>query len=125
MRAGLNVGLKDMMVRKSYLNQCIENEKYDGLEYFSFEKPGLYPFAVSSQMSPKVLPSNRGINNHTDPNEPFSCPMITFLPDKDSTFVIIAAFPDDEKAITGVVSTFRVNPPYKLFNTKMTYLLRI
>ena len=39
------------------------------------------------------------MNNHTDPNIPFSQPMITFLPDKNKTIAIIAAFPEDEKAI--------------------------
>lgn len=39
------------------------------------------------------------MNNHIDPNIPYSQPMITFLPDKTSTFAILASFPDDKKAI--------------------------
>ena len=39
------------------------------------------------------------MNNHVDPNTPFSHPIITFLPDQDETFVVIAAFPDDKNSI--------------------------
>ncbi|MBQ0769334.1 MAG: hypothetical protein KBT58_08585, partial [Bizionia sp.] len=64
--------------------------------YLVYEKDGLYPFAVSSQISPRVTYRNKPMNNHLNPNEPWSQPLLTFLPDKTTTFVIIAVFPDDE-----------------------------
>jgi len=91
--------MNDSDKRKKQLDYYIENEIYDELEYLVYEKQGLYPFAVSSQMSPKVSYKNKSMNNHVDPNVPFSQPMITFLPDKSTTFAILAAFPDDKLAI--------------------------
>ncbi len=96
---GAKMGLNDMVPYKNNLDRMIENEIYDELEYLVYEKEGLFPFAVSSLMSPNVSYNNHSMNNHIDPEKPFSQPMITFLPDKDKTIVIIAAFPDDEKSI--------------------------
>lgn len=88
MKKGIALGISDGVSRKAYLDDAIQNEKYDALEYFTYRKTGLYPFAVSSQMSPKVSYKNRSMNNHIDPNTPFSHPIITFLPDKDETAVV-------------------------------------
>jgi hypothetical protein len=99
MQEGIAMAIADSKKRKEQIDHFIENEIYDGLEYLVYEKKGLYPFAVSSQISPRVSYKNRPMNNHIDPLIPFSQPMITFLPDKDSTFAIIAAFPDDEPGV--------------------------
>jgi len=99
MQIGAKVGLDELEPYKKRLDQMIENEIYDDLEYFVFEKEGLFPFAVSSLMSPDVTYSGKSMNNHIDFSIPFSQPMISFLPDKTSTFVILAAFPDDHKSI--------------------------
>lgn len=113
MRSALALALKDMEGRKSMLDAFLENEEYDGLEYFVFEKRGLYPFAVSSLMSPKVTYSNRSMNNHLNPDKPFSHPIITFLPDSDKTFVVMAAFPDDEMSIK-LLDELDALPPLKV-----------
>lgn len=100
MRLGLEAALKDAVPYKSSLDNALENENYDFLNYLVYEKEGLYPFAVSSQMSPPTTYKNKPMNNHMDPNIPFSIPLITFLPDHTSTIAIIAAFPDDQNSIT-------------------------
>ena len=99
MKEGTQLGVNDAKKYKPQIDSAIENELYDFFEYFVYEKKGLYPFAVSSQMSPKVTYENKPMNNHLDPDAPWSQPMITFLPDQTTTFVIIAAFPDDKNSI--------------------------
>lgn len=100
MKMGIEMGINDSTLRKEQLDSYIENQEYGALEYFVYEKAGLYPIAVSSQLSPPVTYRNKPMNNHLDPNVPYSQPIITLLPDKDTTFVILAAFPDDENSIT-------------------------
>lgn len=99
MQSGISMAIQDSDKRKKQLDSYLDNEMYDELEYLVYEKEGLYPFAVSSQLSPNVSYRNKAINNHVNPEIQYAQPMITMLPDVTSTFVIIAAFPDDEKAI--------------------------
>jgi len=99
MLLGATLGLKDMAPFKSKLDHMIQNEIYDGLEYLVYEKKGVFPIAVSSLMSPKVSYKNYPMNNHIDPDIPYSQLMITFLPDKNKTIVILAAFEEDTKSI--------------------------
>lgn len=99
MLKGILIGLEEMKLYKDRLDEMIENQIYDEHEYLVFEKEGLYPFAVSSLMSPSVTYTNLPMNNHTDPNIPYSQPMITFLPDTNKTIVILAAFPEDKLSI--------------------------
>ena len=99
MLEGIMMGVNDVKDNKANLDKAIEEDNFQYLEYFFYEKEGLYPFAVSSQMSPKVSYKNKPMNNHVDPNVPWSQLIITFLPDEKSTIVILAAFPDDTKAI--------------------------
>lgn len=91
--------LKEMEKCKSFLDNAIEKKEYDSLEYLVYRKEGLYPFAVSSQMSPKVTPKGKGINNHLNLNIPYENLMITVLPDENFTFIILATFPEQKKAM--------------------------
>ncbi|WP_428743076.1 hypothetical protein [Tenacibaculum sp.] len=100
MIGGNEIALAELEKGKHYLDNAIANKNYDSLEYIVYQKEGLYPFAVSSQMSPKITYSGKSMNNHHDPNIPYENPIITFLPDKNSTIVIIAAFPFENKSIT-------------------------
>lgn len=97
MKIGVKMGINDLIYYKSKIDEALENENYDYFDYLVYEKDGLFPFAVSSQISPWVTYRNKPMNNHLNPNEPWSPPMITFLPDKSTTFAILAAFPDDLK----------------------------
>lgn len=99
MKWGNNIALAELEKVKAYLDNSLENKKWDNLEYLVYEKEGLYPFAVSSQMSPKVTYNGTSMNNHENPVIPYENPIITFLPDINSTFVIIAVFPYEKKAI--------------------------
>jgi hypothetical protein len=98
-KKGVEIGIRDMAERKKYLDISLDTEQYDNLEYLVYSKEGIYPFAVSSMMSPKVSYYNKPMNNHIDSDVPYSHPLITFLPDEKSTIVIIAAFPNDTKAV--------------------------
>lgn len=96
LKIGVEIGIKDANHYKHQIDNALENEQYSFFEYLVYEKEGLYPFAVSSQISPRVTYRNKPMNNHLDPNEPYSQPILTFLPDKTTTFVILAIFPDDK-----------------------------
>jgi len=96
MKIGVQMGVDDSKHYKNQLDIALENEKYDFFKYLVYEKDGLYPFAVSSQISPRVTYQNKPMNNHLMPDEPWSQPILTFLPDQTTTFVILAVFPDDK-----------------------------
>lgn len=99
MKKGIELGIKDSMKHKEQIDNALDKNDYLFFEYLVYEKEGLYPFAVSSQLSPRVTYQNIPMNNHMYEDVAWSQPILTFLPDQTSTFVIIAAFPDDEKAI--------------------------
>lgn len=96
MKIGVGMGVNDLKETKSKIDDALEKENYDFFKYLVYEKDGLYPFAVSSQISPRVTYRNKPMNNHLNPSEPWSQPLLTFLPDQTTTFVIIAVFPNDE-----------------------------
>ncbi|NMH24929.1 hypothetical protein [Flavobacterium solisilvae] len=96
LKMGVEMGVKDLKFYKHQLDAALENEQYDFFKYLVYEKEGLYPFAVSSQISPTVSYKNKPMNNHLKPNEPYSQPILTFLPDRTTTFVILAIFPNDK-----------------------------
>ncbi|GAA0873994.1 hypothetical protein GCM10009118_04020 [Wandonia haliotis] len=106
---GLQMGVNDVKPHKESLDKALDNKEYDYLEYLVYEKDGLYPFAVSSGMSPRVSYSGKPMNNHVDETLPWSMPLITFLPDKAKTFVIIAAFPDDKNAVNLLDELYELN----------------
>ncbi len=99
MQQGTEMAMNDSENYKKLLDKYLDNKAYNELEYLTYVKPGLFPFAVSSQLSPNFTYSGKEMNNHTDPNIPFSQPMITFLPDKEQTIVILAAFKNDPNSI--------------------------
>jgi len=99
MQFGNKIAMKELNRSKEYLDQSIENENWESLEYVVYEKEGLFPIAVSSQLCPLVSYRNIPINNHLEFHIPFENLMLTFLPDIDSTVVIIAAFPNQSKAV--------------------------
>jgi hypothetical protein len=98
-KEGHEMAKKDYLNFRPFLDRALENKEYDYLHYLVYEKEGLYPFGVSSQMCPRVTYKNFPMNNHMDADIPWSQPIITFLPDRDTTFVILAAFPNDKMSI--------------------------
>lgn len=97
---GNKIALTQLEKNKEFLDEAIDKENWDSLEYLFYEKEGLYPFAVSSQMSPKVTYYNKNMNNHESSEIPYEKPIITFLPDKTSTIAIVAVFPFEKKSLT-------------------------
>lgn len=95
-KIGVEMAIRDSKDYKNQIDKAIENEEYDFFRYLVYQKEGLYPFAVSSIISPNVSYKNKPMNNHLNPNEPYSKLMLTFLPDKTTTFVILAVFPNDK-----------------------------
>jgi hypothetical protein len=93
-----SIALKELELKKQILDDILKNQTYGKLEYLVYQKEGLYPFAVSSQMSPKVTYKGKPMNNHENPNIPFENPIITLLPDKKHTTAIIGIFPEEKKS---------------------------
>lgn len=98
-KKGVQMGIQDMNSKKKNLDELIENEKYNGLSYLYDEFPNAYPIACSTAITPDYTYSGIPFNNHTDPDKKFSPILLTVLPDKNSTIVILACFPDDELAM--------------------------
>ncbi len=97
---GNTFAINDLKYYKHYLDKWIENNEFGQLEYFSVVFPGLYPIACSSLISPFVSLKGYPINNHSNPNIPWSPIMLTVLPDFTQTIIIFACFPNDKNGIT-------------------------
>lgn len=98
MQWGNKIAVQHLEKGKLYLDEALTSSNYGSLEYIVYRKEGLYPFAVSSQMSPKVTYSGISMNNHENPNVPYENPMITLLPDVNATIAIVASFPFEKKS---------------------------
>jgi hypothetical protein len=96
---GAEVGVREITERKNNLDVLLEAKDYAGLEYFTLILPRKFPIACSSIISPAFNYKNLPMNNHGNPNIPYSQIMLTVLPDHDKTIIILACFPDDVKAI--------------------------
>lgn len=96
---GNTLAINDLNYYKRFLDRWIENEEFDKLEYYSVVLPGLYPIACSSLISPFLSIKGHPINNHVNPEIPWSPIMLTLLPDFTQTIIIFACFPDDKNGI--------------------------
>lgn len=96
---GAEIGFREINERKKNMDALLESKDYGGLEYLSLTLNKRFPIACSSIISPPFSYRNKLMNNHGDPNLPYSQIMLTILPDHDQTIIIIACFPDDSKAI--------------------------
>lgn len=93
------IGVAEGEIAKKMIDSMMEKSDYEGLEYFIHTIPDCFPIACSSQIMPPYSINGVPLNNHDDPNIPFSGIMLTVLPDNNQTIIILACFPDDEKAI--------------------------
>lgn len=96
---GAEMGMTDGELEKKKLDDLLDNQEYDGLEYFTYVTPEKFPIACSSQISPQYSYYGTPLNNHIDPNVPYSLLMLTVLPDNNQTIIIFSCFPDDSKAV--------------------------
>lgn len=96
---GNKQAVKDMEEFKLLMDECIENELFDKLEYFSIVLPELYPIACSACISPRFTPKSKLINDLGDLNAKTSPIMLTVLPDFSQTIIILACFPNDKRSI--------------------------
>ena len=96
---GIEMGLVEGGIAKNKLDAMIQNSEYDGLAYFTYILPNCFPIACSSQIMPPYSIKNVSMNNHFDPEIPYSDILLTVLPDNDQTIIIFACFPDDKKGI--------------------------
>lgn len=94
---GAEIGVKEGEVEKQKLDDLLDKQEYDGLEYFTYVLPKKFPIACSSQISPYYSYKGTPMNNHIDSSIPFSHIMLTVLPDNNQTIIIFACFSDDEK----------------------------
>lgn len=96
---GVMIAIEEADNNKVKLETLLTNKQYDGLEYFVYTIPALYPIACSSQINPEYSYTGTPINIHDNGSVPFSSIMLTVLPDKEQTIIIFACFPDDAKAV--------------------------
>lgn len=98
---GVELGLADLEFYKQKLDQMLDNEEYDGLEYYVYTLPRSYPIAFSGAFTPYFTPNGIVVNdiNEAENPEPFKNIMLTVLPDKEQTIIIFACFPEDQKCV--------------------------
>ena len=94
---GAEIGVAEGEIEKKKLDELLDKQEYDGLEYFTYILPKKFPIACSSQISPYYSYKGTPMNNHVDSKIPYSHIMLTILPDHNQTIIIFACFPDDEK----------------------------
>jgi hypothetical protein len=99
MKESVLVGINDMNIGKLRIDELIENSIYDELEYLTYIIPEKFPIACSSVISPFYSYCGIPINNHGNPEIPYSIIMLTVLPDHESTIIIMACFNDDSKGV--------------------------
>lgn len=96
---GNTLAVDDLNYYKQFLDKWIENKEYDRLDYLTVILPELYPIACSSLISPFFSIKGHSINNHDNPDIPWSPIMLTVLPDFTQTIIILASFPDDKNGL--------------------------
>lgn len=97
--ASNELAVQEGEVQKNKIDALMQNSDFGGLDYLIYTLPEVFPIACSSQIMPAYSYKNKPINNHNDPSIPFSPLMLTVLPDHSQTIIILACFPDDEKAL--------------------------
>jgi hypothetical protein len=85
--------------KKKILDYAIENKNFSEFEFLTYTKEGVIPIAVSSVMCPRLSYKGRLMNNADNSDLQISQPIITFLPDKDQTLVILMAFKNDKESV--------------------------
>lgn len=113
MLQGSSTSVNEMEFYKNKLDELIENESYDELEYLTYTIPYKVPIACSSIIQPYFSYQGKPINNHLDENVRYSILMLTVLPDNEQTIVIISCFNDDLKSVNFLDELDEL-PPLKL-----------
>lgn len=109
---GAEIGVMEGEILKIKLDELLEKQEYDGLEYLIYILPEKYPIACSSQISPYCSYNGTQMNNHMDSNILYSHIMLTVLPDNKQTIIIFACFPDDEKGVLFLDELDKLYPFY-------------
>ncbi len=94
------VHMYDLQLRKSELNNYLRTKQFKGLDYLTFEKDGLFPFACSFIYNIPVLFDGTIVNRMLTIGSIVNHIIMTFLPGRNRTSVILAAFKNDQPALT-------------------------
>lgn len=96
---GIKLALVDLEVPKKLLDEMLLNKNYSGLEYFCYEFPYRCPIACAGVTTPGHYKNGDIFNLSESASDEYSDVFTTVLPFKNRTVVILAAFPNDVKAI--------------------------
>lgn len=103
---------ENLAQRKQILDNSIENNKFDNLNYLIHRFDGIIPIAVSGLLTPNVSFSGELMNNGDYNNLVVSQPIFTLLPEKDHSILILAAFNFD-MASTKFIDEIYSMPKFK------------
>ena len=103
---------KHLVQRKQILDNSIDNNEFDNLNYLVHEFNGIVPIAVSDLITPTVSFSGELMNNSDYDNLIVSQSIFTLLPEKDHSILIIAAFNFDT-ASTKFIDEINGMPNFK------------
>ncbi|MFW6046475.1 MAG: hypothetical protein ACOCP4_01645 [Candidatus Woesearchaeota archaeon] len=101
-----------LVQRKQILDNSIDNNEFDNLNYLVYEFDGIVPIAVSGLITPIVSFSGELMNNSDYDNLIVSQPIFTLLPEKDHSILILAALNIDQTS-TKFIDEINSMPKYK------------
>ncbi|GAB3786502.1 hypothetical protein GCM10028818_50020 [Spirosoma horti] len=96
---GYEMSLLDAERSKIKLDRMIETQSYSELEYLVHIIGRAHPVACASIITPTYYYNDELFNFNDDETIPYSDIMLTVLPDKNQTLIIMACFPDDTSGI--------------------------
>lgn len=99
MITGSELAIKDLEKVKAKLNNVLRDKQYSELEYFTYSIPHTIPIACSASITPSYSYSGKLLNKSTDPNDQYENVMITVIPTKTETHVVMGCFSDDQRSI--------------------------
>ncbi len=93
------LGVSDLEPKKIVMDKILQSETDDELEYFTFEVPHTIPVASAATISPWCDMYGKKINRSLDPSIPLQDLIITTIPQKNRSLVILASFSFNNKIV--------------------------
>lgn len=96
---GSIIGLRDLGSVKDRFNDVLRNHRYSDLHYFAIVLDGFYPIACSTSFSPEYSIYDKAINISNQESFIYESVIMTVLPDKEGTIVILACLPEHTTSV--------------------------
>lgn len=119
---GSEIAIREMNIIKDKLNHLLSNRIFNGLEYLSYTVPYCVPIACAASITPSYSYSGKILNKSEDPHDAYQNIMLTVLPTKEETHVLMGCFSDDSRSIL-FIDELEQLPYIKLENALTSILI--